>query len=155
MKWTKNIFFAAVLFVMPLWLYAQKGTGNTSGVAGSNSTVTVENISGNIQKIITEPCTQTTGRFSTGIHLLVETMKDQNKITYNVHLGPAKMVSEITEQLNVGQSIELSAFSTRDLPKNHYIAIELSNNNKTFEFRNADLRPFWANSNNRGGRRRR
>jgi hypothetical protein len=152
---TRNLLFAAIIFFMPLWLHAQKGTGNTNGVASSNTEVAIENISGKIQKIITEPCTQTTGRFPTGIHMLVETLKDQKKNTFNVHLGPADMVSEISEQLSVGQSIELSVFSTEDLPENHYIAKKLSVDGKTFELRDDDLRPFWAKRNNRRGRGRR
>ncbi|MGM0376152.1 MAG: hypothetical protein ACQEQ0_05220 [Bacteroidota bacterium] len=147
MSWTKNILFAMLLLSITSTGAAQKGTGNQSGVARSNAAGDVENLSGSIQKIITEPCASTTGRYSTGTHMLIKT-GDEKKNTINVHLGPAKMVSDMTDQLSVDQSIELFVFRTQDLPEDHYIVKEFSSEGKTFELRDVNLRPFWANSKN-------
>lgn len=148
MSWTKNIFFAMIFLSITSLGFAQKGTGNQTGVARSNAAGDIEKLSGSIQEIIDEPCTNTTGRFSTGTHMLIQT-GDERQSIINVHLGPAKMVADMKEKLNVDQTIEMTVFSTQDLPENHYIVKDLTAGGQTFELRDANLRPFWANSKNR------
>ena len=151
MKSTKFL-ITVVLFALTSAGYAQKGMGNNSGIASSNSADEIEQISGEIREIITEPCTQTTGRYSTGTHLLV---KNGNNETLNVHLGPTNVVSGMTDQLNAGDEIHLEMYTTDDLPENHYIVKEFRSKGETYEIRNSNLKPFWANSNSsRRGRKR-
>jgi len=150
MKGTK-ILITVVLLALASMGYAQKGMGNNSGVARTNSVDEIKQISGELQEIITEPCTQTTGRYSNGTHLLVKT--DENA-TFNVHLGPTKEVSGMTGQLNTGEEIHLKMYTTEDLPENHYIVKEFTGKEVSHEIRDANLKPFWADSNgNRRGRR--
>jgi len=151
MKGTK-ILITVVLLALTSMGYAQKGMGNNSGIARTNSTDEIEQISGKLQEIITEPCTQTTGRYSNGTHLLV---KNNDNETLNVHLGPTKVVSGMTNQLNTGEEIHLEMYTTKDLPENHYIAKEFKSGEVSHEIRNSNLKPFWANSNSsRRGRKR-
>ena len=145
MNRTKHILLAALLFGLPFFGHAQKGVGNQSGIARGNSVEIKDHVSGSIQEIINEPCTQTTGRFSKGSHLLVKTEGEESN-TINVHLGPTSMVSGMTDQMNTGQLVDLTLIKTEDLPDNHYIAKELSSGNNTYELRDDNLRPFWANN---------
>lgn len=145
MKGTKILIAAALLAVTSM-SYAQKGVGNKSGVARSNSVDEIEQVSGELQKTITEPCTQTTGRYSTGTHLLVKT--GQGKTTnINVHLGPTKVVSDMARQLETGEKIRIKMYSTEDLPENHYVAKEFTSGGEVYEIRDSNLKPFWAGNN--------
>lgn len=143
MKRTKGVLMTMILLTVTFFGFAQKGTGNDSGIARSNTTYGIEQISGELQEIINEPCTETTGKYSEGTHLLVKT-GDGNKQTLNVHLGPASVVSDMTDQLKTGKEIQIKVFSTNDLPDNQYIAQEFSVNGETYELRDENLRPFWA-----------
>jgi len=122
---------------------AQKGTGNNTGIARNHSANEVIQVSGVVQKIVTEPCTQTTGRYSNGTHLLVKPEGDKSQ-TLNVHLGPTPVVSDMISQLETGQELHLKIYNTDDLPDNHYIAKELTGKEKVYELRDATLRPFWS-----------
>ncbi|MGM0532215.1 MAG: hypothetical protein ACQER7_12790 [Bacteroidota bacterium] len=150
MKPTKRILLTMILLTATSLGYAQRGTGNNSGIARSNSENAIEQISGELQEVITEPCAQTTGRYSKGTHLLVKTDDDETQ-PFNVHLGPTRMVSDMTDQIKTGKEIQIKVFRTDDLPENQYIAKEFTSEGKTYELRNEDLRPFWAG--NRKGRR--
>ncbi|MGM0497839.1 MAG: hypothetical protein ACQESJ_07975 [Bacteroidota bacterium] len=143
MKGTK-ILIAVVLLAVTSMGYAQKGVGNNSGIARSNSVNEIEQISGELQKIITEPCTQTTGRYSNGTHLLV---KDDEDETLNVHLGPTYVMSEITDQLKTGEEIQMKVVGTEDLPDHNYIAKEIQSGEEAHEIRDSNLKPFWAGNN--------
>ncbi len=145
MKGTK-ILITVVLLALSSMGYTQRGVGNNTGIAGSNSVTEIDQVSGKLQKIVTERCTQTTGRYSDGTHLLVKT--DQGKTrTLNVHLGPTSVVSDITDQLTIGEEIKLEVYSTEDLPDNHYVAKEVTGGGKSHEIRDSNLKPFWAGNN--------
>ena len=151
MKGTK-ILTTIVLLALSSMGYTQRGVGNDTGIASSNSVTEIEQVSGKLQKIITEGCTQTTGRYSNGTHVLVKT--DQGKTrTLNVHLGPTSVVSDITDKLTIGKEIKLEVYSTEDLPENHYVAKEVTGSEKSYEIRDSNLKPFWAGNNTkRSGR---
>lgn len=138
-----NFLFTIVLLMIASLSYAQKGAGSNSGIARKNSANEVIQVSGILQKIIKEPCAQTTGKYSNGTHLLVKPEGDKSQ-TLNVHLGPTSIVSDITGQLKPGQELQLKIFDTDDLPDNHYIVKEITGKEKTYELRDAALRPFWA-----------
>lgn len=150
MKPTKRILLTMILLTATSLGYAQRGTGSNSGIARSNTENGIEQISGEIQEIVTETFTQTTGRYSKGTHLLVKTEEGETQ-PLNVHLGPTRLVSDMTDQLKTGQKIQMKVFSTDNLPENQYIAKEFTSEGKNYELRNEALRPFWAG--NRKGRR--
>jgi hypothetical protein len=155
MKTTKNILISMILLSLTSLGYTQKGTGNTSGIAKSDLVNEIENVSGELQQIITEPCTQTTGRYSEGSHLLIKTNQERTS-TLNLHLGPTRVISGMTNQLKTGQGIKVKVFSTKVMPANHYIVKEFQSNGESYEIRDSDLRPFWAGKRgNRSGKKQR
>lgn len=147
MKRTKKLMLAVIFITATTLSYAQKGTGNHSGVARNNSVDEIEQISGEIEKIVNETCTQTTGRYSEGTHIFVQTDQGANK---NVHFGPTAEVSELTEQLEAGQHIQLKVFRTEDLPEHHVIAKSFTGEGKTHQLRDNALKPFWAGKKHQG-----
>jgi len=143
MKKKKSMVITFILLMVTPLVYAQKGTGNNTGIARSNSVNEVIQISGELQKVVNETCTQTTGRYSKGTHLLVKTEAGETQ-PLNVHLGPAREVTSMTDQLETGQEIQMKVFRTDNLPENQYVAKEFISKGKTYELRDAALRPFWA-----------
>ena len=139
-----------ILLTVAPFVYAQKGTGDNTGVARSSSVNEVIQISGELQKVVNETCTQTTGRYSQGTHLLIKTAEGETQ-PLNVHLGPTQVVSGMTDKLETGQEIQMKVFRTDNLPENQYVAKEFTSEGKSYELRDASLSPFWAG--NRKGRR--
>jgi hypothetical protein len=86
---------------------AQKGTGETTGVAQQAVKPPIEGMSGTIKDIKIGPCERTTGRSSEGVHLIVQTKDGQ---TINLHLGPAAALDDALDQLSAGQQITFEAF---------------------------------------------
>jgi hypothetical protein len=152
MKLTQVILFAVILFSASSYSYAQKGMGNKTGIARNNVTNATRKISGKLVKILNEPCTNTTGQYARGLHLIIK-QNDQDVERLNIHLGPTSEMSEITEHLKPGQQLELKVFKTNELPDDQYIAKSFTSTHGTYELRNDQLRPFWA-GNNRGRRQR-
>jgi len=89
------------LLVAPL-AYAQKGIGDSRGMAQQGENPAVASLSGNVLEVKTGPCESTTGRAETGTHSLLETADGQK---VNIHLGPEIAVTDITEQLCEGKAI--------------------------------------------------
>ena len=148
MQTTKKI--AIILFLLALtpWASAQKGVGNDTGIAARTSVNETKQISGILKEVVTEPCTQTTGRYSNGTHLLVRTKQGSTNML-NLHLGPTEVLSDQTGLLKTGQSLQLEVYCTDDLADYHYIVKEYTYKGETYEIRDASLRPFWA-GNRRG-----
>ncbi|MFO8234867.1 MAG: hypothetical protein R6U04_05650 [Bacteroidales bacterium] len=152
MKKTKSILITMIMVTITTLGYAQKGTGNNTGNATASEASKIEQLSGELQEILVEPCTKTTGRYDTGTHLLIKTNKGQGQ-TLNIHLGPTSELADITEGLEKGDEIQLKLFSTKDLPENQYVVKEFKYKGTLYELRDANLQPFWA-ENQRGGRGR-
>ncbi len=127
--------------------YAQKGTGDTTGVARQTAKPEVVMLSGKLIEIKTGPCELTTGRSPIGTHIILETVEKQN---VNVHLGPAAAIAEAVAKLTVGQEITVRAFRTDKLKNYHYIAVSLSFDKMTVELRDDTLRPVWAQGGGAG-----
>lgn len=124
--------------------HAQRGVGQSSGVASRSSLPEVVRITGRLLEIKTEPCQATTGRASVGTHILLETTEGE---TLNVHLGPAVEVADIikvADQLVVGRKVTAECFRTEEMKKNHYVAKSLKMGRKSIELRDDNLRPVWA-----------
>jgi len=126
---------------------AQRGTGADTGVAQQLATPSIVTKSGKITKLETGPCENTTGRSTSGVHLLIqEPSGDQ----INLHLGPAEALNNVTDQLAPGQSLSFEAFRTDRLPAAHFIAKTLLLDDEVIRLRDDNLQPSWAH----GGRGR-
>jgi len=154
MRSTKSILIIGVFLTVTILGHAQKGTGNRSGIATNGSLTETKQVSGQIQKVLTEPCTQTTGRYSRGTHLMVKSEGGKARVI-NVHLGPTQEVADIMEHLEKGGKIQMAVFRTNDLPEEQYIAKEFTHNDKSYVLRDENFRPFWAGNSGRNGRGRR
>jgi len=128
------------LLVAPL-AYAQKGIGDSRGVAQQGENPAVVSLLGNVLEVKTGPCESTTGRAETGTHFLLETADGQK---LNIHLGPETAVADITEQLCEGKAVSVQAFRTDKMPESHFVAQSLSLDSRTFTLRDDGLRPIWS-----------
>ncbi|MEX2091181.1 MAG: hypothetical protein WD971_00815 [Pirellulales bacterium] len=126
---------------------AQRGTGEQQGVARQAVKPEVQTIFGTLQEIKTDPCEQTTGRSPIGTHLILQ----GENTTYNLHLGPASEVGDVVGMVRVGDTIEATAFRTKRLPENQYVAVTVKQGDQTITLRDDSLRPRWAGSGGRGG----
>jgi len=131
------------LLVAPL-AYAQKGIGDSRGVAQQSEKPVVVSLSGNVLEVKTGRCESTTGRAETGTHFLLETADGQK---LNIHLGPETAVADIAEQLSVGKAVSVQAFRTDKMTENHFVAQSLSLDSHTFTLRDEGLRPMWSLGN--------
>lgn len=136
---------AAALFALPA--AAQKGTGDSEGVARKGLRPPIEALSGTIKEIKIGPCEKTTGRSREGAHLIVQTPQ---ATTINLHLGPTFALRDELKQLAVGQDVSFEAFRTDRMAKDAYIAKTVKSGDKVFTLRNDNLRPTWAGRGGRG-----
>ncbi len=120
--------------------FAQRGMGDPAGLAQQGVKPEVVSLSGKVLAVETGPCKMSTGRASTGTHLLLETPKAKK---LNVHLGPAAAVARIADQLSVGKKVTVEAFRTTKMPTDHYVAKSLAFDDSTIKLRDESLRPFW------------
>jgi hypothetical protein len=128
---------------------AQRGVGESSGIARQAVKPEVVTLSGKFLEIKTGPCEKTTGHAVVGTHLIVQT-KEGDK--FNVHLGPTAAIAEKVSKLTVGQKLSVKAFRTDKMPEKHYSAQSIRAGKTMLEFRDANLRPVWAGPD--GGRGR-
>ena len=73
---------------------------------------------GEIQKVKTEPCENSTGPAELGVHFLFR-VPEKGKL--NIHLGPSDKVQYIIKSLVPGQAVTASVFRTSKMPANHYV----------------------------------
>lgn len=130
--------------------YAQKGMGDYTGIAREPIKPPITRLSGIVHEIRTHPCEHTTGKAEIGTHLILKSSQNQE---FNIHIGPATVVADIVKRLAVGKEIEVFGFHTEKMPADHYVARQLVFGGRSFDLRDASLRPFWAESNlrTRGG----
>jgi hypothetical protein len=126
---------------------AQRGMGQTVGVAKQAVKPEIVTLSGTLTEIKTGPCEQTTGHSPIGTHLLLKTHKGD---VLNIHLGPQAAVADAVAKLSTGKELSILAFRTDKMPEKHYTAQSLTLGETTVTFRDAGLRPVWAGP---GGRR--
>lgn len=127
---------------------AQKGQGETEGLARQGATPEMEAIAGTLERVKTGPCEHSTGRAQVGTHLLIR--EDDGRVV-NVHVGPSRAVRPFVNSLTTGDALEITAFRTELLPPDQYIAKTIRTDDETYTVRSDDLRPFWADQ--RGDRR--
>jgi len=131
--------------------FAQKGVGDTSGVARQATQPQVVSLTGKIVEVKTGPCESATGRSPVGTHLLLQTPKGER---LNIHLGPAEAVAEMVAKLSIGEQATVQAFRTEKMKEQHYVAKSLKQGDVAVELRDENLRPFWAQGPGRGGQGR-
>jgi len=124
--------------------YAQKGMGDYTGIAREPIKPPITHLSGIVHEIRTHPCEHTTGKAEIGTHLILKSSKNQE---FNIHIGPATVVADIVKRLAVGKEIEVFGFHTEKMPADNYVAQQLVFGGRSFDLRDASLRPFWAESN--------
>ena len=142
-----KVSIAAVVFAFGLLpvASAQRGVGDTQGVAQQPTKPKVVSLSGKVLEVKTESCQTTTGRSPLGTHLMMETSKGK---TLNIHLGPVAAVEFVAKELSQGQKVKVEAFRTKKMEKGQYVARTLTFGSRTVELRDETLRPAWAG---RGG----
>jgi hypothetical protein len=136
-----TISFLAVLGWTAL-AFGQRGMGQPRGVAQQTEKPTLQTLEGTVQKVLTEECKNTTGRYRIGTHFILKTEAGER----NVHLGPAAVspVKTTADALAEGQSVTVKAFRTSRMPAGHYNAQQIETDDQTLVLRNASLRPTWA-----------
>ena len=141
------ISFLAVLGWTAL-AFGQRGMGQSRGVAQQAEKPAIQTLEGTVQKVITEECVNTTGRYRIGIHFLLKTEGGER----NVHLGPAAVspVRTAAETLSEGQTVTVKAFRTDRMPKGHYNAQQIETSDQTLVLRNDTVRPAWAGQRKMG-----
>lgn len=130
---------------------AQKGIGDSSGVAKQAIKPASISMTGKVLSVDTHPCGKTTGKAPLGTHLKVLTSDD---VEVNLHVGPADEVKELVKNISSGQDIRFDAFRTEDLPPANYVAKTLYVNDEEITLRDdTTLRPFWATRYDKNNRR--
>ncbi|MGR5147330.1 hypothetical protein ACQKP8_12390 [Photobacterium alginatilyticum] len=128
---------------------AQKGVGESTGVAKQTVKPATIELSGKLLEIKTGPCEKTTGRSPIGAHLFIQ---DKDGVKLNIHLGPINAVDHVFDQLIIGESLKLDVFRTDQLPKDAFIAKSIILDNKVINLRDDNLRPSWAYPQGKGQR---
>ena len=136
---TTLVTVAAATFAATAW--AQRGTGEQTGVARQATRPEVVEVTGTLEAINIGPCERTTGRAATGAHLVVATASGEK---LNLHLGPADAVRDLLSSLVVGDAVVAKAFQTPKLGTDEYVAQSVEAGGKIVALRDATLRPEWA-----------
>ncbi|MGM0550648.1 MAG: hypothetical protein ACQESW_06170 [Bacteroidota bacterium] len=154
MKLAKHL-FTTILVMLTASTFAQRGTGNNQGVGAMATTPEVHSVTGSIEEVVDEPCTETTGKYAQGRHLVITTSESTAR-ELNIHLGPTTVVKDLITPLNRGDKVTFAVFATPDLPENHYIAQEVHLEDEVVTLRSSNLSPVWSNRStmNQNGRRR-
>lgn len=120
---------------------AQRGVGETAGVAQQAVKPTTVSLSGTVLEVKTGPCENTTGRSPLGTHFLMKTEEGE---TLNIHLGPAVRVEFIAKDLPAGTKVKVEGFRTEKMEPGHYAAVSLTYGDRTVQLRGGNLQPIWA-----------
>ena len=104
-------------------VYAQKGVGDTTGIASRAVKPEIVTLSGKMVEVRTGLCESSTGRSPVGTHIILETSKGKK---LNVHLGPASAVADMVAKLNVGDELAVKAFRTEKMKSGDYVAQEIT-----------------------------
>ena len=131
----------AAALVLGVPAAAQKGMGEPTGVAREMVKPPVQKMSGTVTDVKVGECEQTTGRSTTGAHLIVRTKEEK---TINLHLGPLTAVEHVVEKVPPGTPISFDTFRTEAMPEDAYVAKSITVEDKVIHLRDKNLRPSWA-----------
>jgi hypothetical protein len=120
---------------------AQRGIGQTSGIARQGLEVQRVTLSGVVVEVEVGPCENTTGRSLVGTHFFLKTPDGK---TLNIHLGPADQMEEIVDALRVEEKVQVQAFRTERMQADHYVARSITVGGEVLRLRDDNLRPVWA-----------
>jgi hypothetical protein len=142
MRWTRMAMLALVVcgLLAPAAL-AQRGVGDSVGVAQRADLPEVVTLKGTVVQVETGPCENTTGRSFVGTHFL---LKDSKSKTLNIHLGPTDTVAFVAKELSEGKKVKVEAFRTKQMKKGHYVAQTITCEGRAVTLRDATFRPAWA-----------
>ncbi|MDD4267606.1 MAG: hypothetical protein GXY25_18485 [Pirellulaceae bacterium] len=140
---------AAVYWLTGSTALAQRGVGETAGVARQAVKPETVLLSGTVLKVETGPCENTTGPSPLGTHFL---MKTETGEKLNVHLGPAALVEFVADELSAGLEVTVEGFRTERMKPNHYVAVSLTFGDRTVQLRAGSLQPLWAGGAGGGNR---
>jgi hypothetical protein len=139
-----TIFVTLVMFSVSA--NAQKGMGDSTGIAQQAVKPAVTTLSGKVLEIKTGPCEKTTGKSRIGTHLIIQS--DGTEL--NIHLGPENAVDHVIDQLAIGSPVTFDVFRTEKMPENAYIAKSVTLGDKVIHLRDDNLRPSWAYGRGKG-----
>ena len=128
MKKMLQIIVVATIIIFPAKIFSQNYSVNT-----------VETLKGQIIRIDK----MSSGKNSSGIHLLLKTDKD----SIAVHVGPEWYVAKQKVQLNVNDNIEVKGSRTMYNNKPAIIAAEIKKINSTLTLRDSKGFPLWSGRN--------
>ena len=145
----RNIFLAGLTSIALLGLaspgaYAQRGVGDSTGVASRAVKPKIVSLSGKLIEIRTGLCESSTGQSPVGTHIVLKTSDGKQ---LNVHLGPAAAVEDKVATLTVGDEVSVKAFRTDKMKTGDYAAQSITAGDNRIELRDAGLRPVWAGAN--------
>ena len=92
---TKTIVIAAatlLLAVVAFQAHAQKGMGDSEGIARQAAKPKIVSVAGTVLEVKTERCELATGRSDLGTHVLLKTSDGKE---LNIHIGPEADVAHI------------------------------------------------------------
>jgi hypothetical protein len=139
---------ALTAFVLAGPVWAQKGKGDTEGLARLGVQANIVTVTGHLDHIKDGPCSHTTGREVIGTHLFLKT--DEGQII-NLHVGPSKVVKTFADALTVGDLVSAQVVKTDKLRAEEYIVKSVSSGENTLTVRDDNLRPVWARAGGRIG----
>lgn len=141
--------YLLALFVVGIFstpALAQRGVGDSVGVARQALQVEESTFTGTLKEIQTGPCANTTGRSLWGTHLILNTSDGE----VNVHLGAARAVDFVVDRVEVGQQLRVDAFRTERMAEGEWVAKVIRLDGETITLRDEYLRPIWAGAGARG-----
>ena len=141
MFWKSLCFVAAATLPWAASAFAQRGVGESVGLAQQGTKPAAVELAGTLSAIEIRPCKHTTGHAMVGAHLILKA-PDQKEL--NVHLGPAYATKSFVNKLEVGERLSVQAFRTEKMPAEHYVAKKVVAEDATLVLRDDTLRPTWA-----------
>jgi hypothetical protein len=128
MKKMLQIILVATIIIFPVKIFSQNYNVNT-----------VETLKGQITRIDK----MSSGKNSSGIHLVLKTDKD----SIAVHVGPEWYLTKQNVQLNVNDNIEVKGSQITYNNKPAIIAAEIKKGNSTLTLRDSKGFPLWSGRN--------
>ena len=133
-----------LLFSMLIFTYnlmGQDAETTTTKKMFHGEEVSITSLEGTIEMLEVKPSKNKEGKFATGTHMIIYTTDKQ---LLNIHLGPTDKVADLIADADIGEDIRIVAFQKNELPKDHYVAVELFLDGRKRILRDESLHPFWS-----------
>lgn len=142
LRYVQGLIVLLSVFFLASSSSAQRGAGEQTGVARRSVRPPITKLTGTVERIVTEACRNTTGRSGVGTHFVIRSASDGKAL--NVHMGPARLVQDDAQKLEVGTTVAVRAFRTEAMAQGHYNAVTIDLGDQVVRLRGEDLRPRWA-----------